>query len=130
MFGIILFRLLILILIIFLIVKTIRYIANPKRKLELAHEQKQFYFWDDHENVRKNFLITYKGALFEGEKYLGTTDNAFEVISVFLWAKDTNKLQGLEREDFFKIEEEVKKRYPNARIDWKNPIRSFLKNDL
>ncbi len=126
MFGVILFRLLILALIIFLIVKTIKYIANPKRKLELAHEQKQFYFWDIHENVRKNFLLTYKGVLFEGEKYLGTTDNAFEVVSVFIWAKDPDKLQGLEREDFLKIQEEVKKHYPNARIDWKNPIRNFL----
>ncbi|EKN67456.1 hypothetical protein M670_01321 [Schinkia azotoformans MEV2011] len=126
MFGVILFRLLILALMIFLIVKTIKYIANPKRKLELAHEQKQFYFWDIHENVRKNFLLTYKGVLFEGEKYLGTTDNAFEVVSVFIWAKDPDKLQGLEREDFLKIQEEVKKHYPNARIDWKNPIRNFL----
>lgn len=129
MFGVILFRLIILGLIIFLLIKIIKYIANPKRKLELAHEQKQFYFWDDHENIRKNFLITYKGVLFEGEKYLGTTDKAFEVISIFIWAKDTNKLQGLMREDFLKIEEEVKKRYPNATIDWKSPIRSFLKNN-
>lgn len=126
MFGVILFRLLILALMIFLIVKTIKYIANPKRKLELAHEQKQFYFWDIHENVRKNFLLTYKGVLFEGEKYLGTTNNAFEVVSVFIWAKDPDKLQGLEREDFLKIQDEVKKHYPNARIDWKNPIRNFL----
>ena len=111
---------------ILLIVKTIKYIANPKRKLELAHEQKQFYFWDIHENVRKNFLLTYKGVLFEGEKYLGTTNNAFEVVSVFIWAKDPDKLQGLEREDFLKIQDEVKKHYPNARIDWKNPIRNFL----
>lgn len=126
MFGVILFRLLILALMILLIVKTIKYIANPKRKLELAHEQKQFYFWDIHENVRKNFLLTYKGVLFEGEKYLGTTNNAFEVVSVFIWAKDPDKLQGLEREDFLKIQDEVKKHYPNARIDWKNPIRNFL----
>lgn len=126
MFGVILFRILIIALMIFLIVKTIKYIANPKRKLELAHEQKQFYFWDIHENVRKNFLLTYKGVLFEGEKYLGTTDNAFEVVSVFIWAKNPDKLQGLEREDFLKIQEEVKRHYPNARIDWKNPIRNFL----
>lgn len=126
MFGVILIRLFILALMIFLIAKTIKYITNPKRKLELAHERKQFYFWDIHENVRKNFLLTYKGVMFEGEKYLGTTDNAFEVISVFIWAKDPDKLQGLEREDFFKIQAEVKKSYPNARIDWKNPIRNFL----
>lgn len=129
MFGVILFRLLILALMIILIVKTVKYIINPKRKLELAHEQKQFYFLDNRENVRKNFLLTYKGVLFEGEKYLGTTDQAFEIVSVFIWAKDTSKLQGLNREDFLKIEEEVRKIYPNAKIEWKNPIRNFLKGD-
>lgn len=128
MFAVIFFRLLILALILFLIVKIIKYIANPKRKLELAHEQKQFYFWDDHANVRKNFLVTYKGVLFEGEKYLGTTDQAFEIVSIFIWAKDTAKLQGLKREDFLKIEGEVKRHYPNARMEWKNPIRNFLNN--
>ncbi|WP_458412266.1 sigma-w pathway protein ysdB [Schinkia sp. CFF1] len=128
MFAVIFFRLLILTLILFLIVKIIKYIANPKRKLELAHEQKQFYFWDDHDNVRKNFLITYKGVLFEGEKYLGTTDQAFEIVSIFIWAKDTDKLQGLKREDFLKIEADIKRHYPNARMEWKNPIRNFLNN--
>lgn len=129
MFGVILFRLLLFALIIFLIVKAIRYILNPKRKLELAHEHKQFYFWDKRDDVRKNFLITYKGVLFEGEKYLGTTDKAFEIVSIFIWAKDTNKLQGLKRDDFLTIEAELQKHYPNVVINWKNPIRSFLKNN-
>ena len=79
-------RFLLFALIIFLIYSAIKYLLNPKRKLELAHEQKQFYFLDYKNDVRKNFHLTYKGVLFEGEKYLGTTENAFEVVSVFYLA--------------------------------------------
>lgn len=125
---VVLFRLIIFALMIFLIYATIKYITNPKRKLAIAHEQKKFYMWDVHENVRKNFLLTYKGILFEGEKYLGTTNKAFEVVSITLWPKNTDKLQGLERSDFMQIEAEVRNRYPNAAIGWKSPIREFLKS--
>src|SRR5690606_41891769 len=74
--------------IIFLIYSAIRYLLHPKRKLELAHEQKKFYFLDEPNNVRKNFLLTYKGVLFEGEKYLGTTEDAFDVVSVFVFPRN------------------------------------------
>lgn len=120
-------RLLLFALIIFLIYSVIKYILNPKRKLELAHEQKRYYLFDDINNVRRNFLITYKGVLFEGEKYLGTTDNAFEVVSVFIWPHSTAALKGLVKEDFLFIENKVKESYPNAKIDWKSPIKEFLK---
>jgi hypothetical protein len=123
---VLLLRLLLIVLIIFLIYSGFKYLFNPKRKLELAHEQKQFYFLDDHANVRKNFLLTYKGVLFEGEKYLGTTTNAFEVVSIFIWAESTGTLKGLSVEDFSFIEEKVKKRYPYAKIDWKSPIKELL----
>src|SRR5690554_1286891 len=81
-------RFLIFALIIFLIYSLIKYVINPKRKLELAHEQKKFYVFDHKNDVRKNFLLTYKGVLFEGEKYLGTTDDAFEVVNIFIWPHD------------------------------------------
>ncbi|PGT91262.1 sigma-w pathway protein ysdB [Bacillus sp. AFS040349] len=123
---VIILRLLLIIIILFLLYSGFKYLFNPKRKLELAHEQKQFYFLDDKENVRKNFLLTYKGALFEGEKYLGTTTNAFEVVSVFIWTKSTSSLQGLTLDDFTYIEEEVKKRYPFSKVDWKSPIKELL----
>src|SRR5690606_36281280 len=93
-------RLLFFAAIIFLLFKTVTYIVNPKRKLELAQEQKRFYFLDDSENVRKNFFLTYKGALFEGEKYLGTTEYAFEVVSISMLIKNTAALHGLAYEDF------------------------------
>ena len=90
----ILIRLLLFALILFLLYRMVKFIINPKRKLELAHEQKRYYFLDDQNNVRKNFLLTYKGVLFEGEKYLGTTDNAFDVVSIFIWPHSVSSLMG------------------------------------
>lgn len=113
-------------LIIFLIYSVIKYILSPKRKLELAHEQKKFYFLDNQENVRKNFHLTYKGVLFEGEKYLGTTEHAFEVVSVFIWPRSTPSLKGMVRDDFLFIERKIHEHYPNAEIDWKSPVKEFM----
>lgn len=121
-----LLRLLILAAIIFVLYSLIKYLLNPKRKLELAHEQKKFFFLDDRENVRKNFLLTYKGVLFEGEKYLGTTDTSFDVISIFVWTPTPNKLIGFTKEDFQFIEVKIKEAYPYAALDWKSPIKEFV----
>ena len=129
MFFIILIRLALLALIIFIIYSIFKYLLNPKRKLELAHEQKNFFLLDQKNNVRKNFLLTYKGVMFEGEKYLGTTEKSFEVISIFIWPKNPEKLEGLKKQDFSFIHKEVRKQYPDAMIDWKSPIKEFLKED-
>jgi cbb3-type cytochrome oxidase subunit 3 len=120
------FRILLLALILFLVYYLIKYIFNPKRKLELAQEQKKYYFFDDQNNVRKNFLLTYKGVLFEGEKYLGTTSDAFEVVSIFIWPRNLASLKGLSKDDFLFIEENVREQYPTAKIDWKSPIKELL----
>ncbi|WP_078379459.1 sigma-w pathway protein ysdB [Sutcliffiella halmapala] len=126
---IILIRLAMIALVIFIIYSIFKYLLNPKRKLELAHEQKNFYLLDQKNNVRRNFLLTYKGVLFEGEKYLGTTDKAFEVISIFIWPKNPEKLKGLKKQDFAFIQKEVRKQYPDALIDWKSPIKEFLQEE-
>jgi hypothetical protein len=126
-----LIRLLILALIIYLFYRSIKYIIDPKRKLELAQEQKRFYFLDDQENVRKNFYVTYKGVLFEGEKYLGTTEDSFEVVSIFVWVNNVSSLKGLGYEDFQYVQNEIKERYPKAKIDWKSPIHELMrKSDI
>ncbi len=122
-------RLILFLIIIFLLYTAIKYMLSPRRKLELAHEQGKFYFFDDPRNIRKNFLLTYQGVLFEGEKYLGTTERAFEVVSIFIWPKKTDDLHGLQREDFLTIEEAVKKQYPAALIDWKSPVKEFLERE-
>lgn len=121
-----LIRIVIIMLIIYIFYRGIRYLLDPKRKLDEAYEQGQYYFYDDVKNVRKNFFISYNGALFEGEKYLGTTDNAFEVVSIFVFVHDAMKLQGFSKEDFYYLEKEIKMNYPNASINWKNPIENLM----
>ena len=122
-------RLLILALIIYAFYKILRYLFDPKRKLDEAYEKEQYYYYDEVKNVRKNFFITYKGALFEGEKYLGTTDQAFEVVSIFIWTKDPAKLQGLTKDDLRFLQNEIKMNYPDAKINWKSPIEQLMQDD-
>ena len=121
-----LIRIVIIMLIIYIFYRGVRYLLDPKRKLDEAYEQGQYYFYDDVKNVRKNFFISYNGALFEGEKYLGTTNNAFEVVSIFVFVHDPMKLQGFSKEDFYYLEKEIKMNYPNASISWKNPIEKLM----
>lgn len=123
---IILFRFLILLAAILLIYTAYKYIMNPKRKLELAQDKKQFYFLDDPDNVKKNFLLTYKGVLFEGEKYLGTTENSFDVVSISVWTSQPNHLKGFERNDLYFVEREILIHYPHASVEWKNPVNKLV----
>ena len=102
---------------------------TQREKLELAHEQKKFYFLDDQNNVRKNFVLTYNGVLFEGEKYLGTTTDFFDVVSIFVFPRNVNSLKGLTKNDFKIIEQHIQKHYPTAEIDWKSPIKEFMNNN-
>ncbi|MBM6617516.1 sigma-w pathway protein ysdB [Bacillus sp. RD4P76] len=124
---VILLRLLILVAIIVLVYAGFKYVINPKRKLELAQEHHQFYFLDDSRNVHKNFLLTYKGALFEGEKYLGTTSHSFEVVTISMSVKNSAKLQGFTKDDFNMIEKKINSSYPHAKVNWKSPMRELLK---
>ena len=123
-----LIRLAVIALIIYVFYKAIRYITDPKRKLDEAYERGHYYFYDDVKNVRKNFFISYKGALFEGEKYLGTTDDAFEVVTIFVGARDAATLQGFSRKDFEYLQQEILLNYPSAKINWKQPIEKLMHN--
>ena len=123
-----LIRLAVIALIIYVFYKAIRYITDPKRKLDEAYEKNQYYFYDDVKNVRKNFFISYKGALFEGEKYLGTTEDAFEVVTIFVGARDAATLQGLTKKDFEYLQQEILTTYPNAKINWKQPIEQLMRD--
>ncbi|UJF28149.1 sigma-w pathway protein ysdB [Planococcus sp. 107-1] len=120
-------RLIVIALIIYLFYRLIRYVVDPKRKLDAAIEANTYYFYDDVKNVRKNFFITLRGAVFEGEKYLGTTEDAFEVVSIFVWAENPDMLQGFTKEDFYFLEKEIQMNYPAAKINWKNPIEQLMK---
>ncbi len=123
-----LIRLAVIALIIYVFYKAIRYITDPKRKLDEAYEKGQYYFYDDVKNVRKNFFISYKGALFEGEKYLGTTEDAFEVVTIFVGARDAATLQGFTKRDFEYLQQEILLNYPSAKINWKQPIEKLMRN--
>ncbi len=122
-----LIRLIVLALIIYLFYRLIRYIVDPKRKLDSALESGNYYFLDDVKNVRKNFFIAIRGVLFEGEKYLGTTEHAFEVVSISVWVENPDQLQGFTKEDFYFLEKEIKMNYPDAEIHWQGPIQRFMK---
>ncbi|WP_026569747.1 MULTISPECIES: sigma-w pathway protein [Sediminibacillus] len=119
---VLLFRLLIFIAMVMLLYTIYKYLINPNRKLEVAREKKDFYFLDEPDNIKKNFLMTYKGFIFEGEKYLGTIEDSFDVVNISIHAHYPGELKGLERKDLYFMEEEVLIRYPYATIEWKHPI--------
>ena len=124
-----LIRILVLALIIYLIYRFVRYMLNPRRKLDAAVKAKTFYYWDDIKNVQKNFFIAYNGVLFEGEKYTGTGADAFKVVSIFAWTHELKKLMEFSREDVHFLEQEIAKNYPDADINWKNPIEQLIKKE-
>ncbi|ANU25700.1 sigma-w pathway protein ysdB [Planococcus versutus] len=124
-----LIRLIVLALIIYLFYRLIRYIVDPKRKLDTALESGSYYFLDDVKNVRKNFFVALRGVLFEGEKYLGTTENAFEVVSISVWVENPDRLQGFTKEDFHFLEKEINMNYPDAKISWQNPVEQLMKHN-
>jgi hypothetical protein len=93
----------------------------------VAHQNKHFFLLDEYKNVRKNLLVTQKGVLFEGEKYLGTADNAFRVIHIKLWPHKNSELHGLDVNDFFEIEKKLFERYPYATIEWSSPVKELMR---
>lgn len=98
---------------------------NSSRKLETARKHKRFLLLDD-EDIRKNFIVTYQGAVFVGEKYMGEKDNGVDVVSVFIWPDNTAALKGLIKEDFTFLTEKIHQKYPNADIHWKSPMKGIF----
>jgi len=120
-------RMILFIWIIVIAYLIINYIFNPKRKLELAQQKGDLFILDDPKNTRKNMLITYKGALFEGEKYLGTADEAFRIIHIKIWTDDKTKLHGISKQDLIDIEQIIIDSYPYALIEWASPMKELIK---
>lgn len=116
-----------LILLAFIIYWIAGIIFSGPRKLAAAKNQKRFFLLDDKSNPRKNFLLTYKGAVFEGEKYLGITGDSFSVISISLYPKDADKLNGMTHEDFLFIQSELAKSYPHSSIEWSGSAKEHLR---
>ncbi|EZH66769.1 sigma-w pathway protein ysdB [Bacillaceae bacterium JMAK1] len=103
-----------------------RYATNSSRKLEVAHKRQEFYFFDDPDDARKNFLITYRGVMFEGEKYVSVAESSFEVVRIVMDPKRTERIEGLGYEDFLYLESEVKQRYSYAHVEWRSPIKQLM----
>ncbi|APC48069.1 hypothetical protein [Virgibacillus halodenitrificans] len=127
---VVLFRILILVSIALLIYTWVQYYKNPQRKLRIAKESKEFYFVDQANNSKKNLQFVYKGCFFEGEKYLGTTEDSFEVVNINITVNDHLELRGLTRDDLYFLENEILLRYPYAKITWKHPINKLLLTTL
>lgn len=127
---IILFRILILISIILLVYTFYQYYRNPKRKLQIAKTNHDFYFLDEPDNSKKNFQFVYKGCSFEGEKYLGTTEQAFDVVDIHVYVQEPMELKGLTRQDLYFLEKEILTRYPYSKIEWKHPVDKLVLTPL
>lgn len=122
-------RLIVIALILYVAYRLARYMMDPKRKIESAVTTGTFYFEDDTRNARKNFYIAYQGILFTGEKYMEAGKNAGLVESIFVWMEDPEKLHALTKEDFRYLEAVIRKNYPEAQINWKNPIEQVLREE-
>lgn len=120
-----LLRFVLLFFIIFLFYLGVKLLFQSSRKLESARKHKRFLFID-HNDVRRNFQLTYKGAVFSGEKYMGTVNNTFDVVSISIWPENTASLKGMVKDDFFYLDQKILEHYPNAEINWKSPVKEFL----
>jgi len=106
-----------------------RYFLHPFRKLNHAIEGKRTMMMDDKRNVHRNILLVYQGVLFEGEKYMGTKDQAFQIVKIHMWARKNEELVGFKKKDFDEIMAMLHSSYPHAEISWKSPIRELLQNE-
>ncbi|WML40793.1 sigma-w pathway protein ysdB [Neobacillus sp. OS1-2] len=120
-----LLRFVLLFFIIFAVYMGVKLLFQSSRKLESARKHKRFLLLD-HDDVRRNFHLTYKGAVFAGEKYMGTANNTFDVVSISIWPENTASLKGMVKDDFYYIDKKIREYYPNAEISWKSPVKEFL----
>nr|GGG62034.1 sigma-w pathway protein YsdB [Virgibacillus oceani] len=123
---VILFRILILIAIALLMYTVYQYYRNPMRKLRIAKTRDEFFLLDELQNSKKNVQFVYKGCLFEGEKYVGTTEDSFEVVNIHVYTPEPDDLRGITRDDLYFLEKELLIRYPYAKIEWKHPINKLI----
>jgi len=120
------FRFILLIVFVVSFIWIISYMINPKRKLQTALESGTTLLMDNRKSVHQNLMLAYKGVLFEGEKYMGTTEDAFHIIKIHLWPKTKDNLIGLDKGDFKQIEQIIQNYYPYSQVLWGTPVREFL----
>ena len=123
---VLIFRALLFILLVISLYWSFMFLLNPQRKLAQALEEGRTLIMDDQKVVHRNMLIAFKGVLFEAEKYMGTTEEAFQIIKIHVWPRDNQKLVGLEKKDFQQLEKIIEARYPYADVSWKSPIKELF----
>ncbi|MFS0780643.1 sigma-w pathway protein ysdB [Bacillus sp. 1P06AnD] len=106
-----------LLLILFLYC-SVGYIMSPARRLNKAKRQRRFYLLDDFSNPMKNFLLTYKGFLMEGEKYADRLESG-NVVTIHIWHCQQKAVNKLTDSDIRYIEDSLNSHYPEAEIEWK-----------
>lgn len=114
-------------LILYFLYLFIKTTGTPNRKFRYAVKQKCFYIMDDKKNVRKNFLLTYKGFIFEGEKHTGSGKKTFAVDSIYIWIQNTGDLGQIKLADILFIEKKILKQYPRAKINWNHPFFELMR---
>ncbi|NPC93682.1 sigma-w pathway protein ysdB [Bacillus sp. WMMC1349] len=123
---VIILRLALSVLFIYVIYRTVLFLRNPDRRLKSAQAKEYFYFLDDQKNTRKNLKITYKGVLFEGTKHIPAKDHPLFIHTIFIWTQaPEEKLQSFTSTDFTELENKIKQRYPDCKIDWDASIQKW-----
>lgn len=111
--------------IFYFLYKGVKRFLHPARKLRSSQKHKQFFLLDEKHNARKNFTLTYKGFLFEGEKYLRDGEDTESVNSILISAVSPADAESLTQADLFYIEEQVKQHYPEAEVEWEEPLQTL-----
>ncbi|QHZ47999.1 hypothetical protein [Bacillus sp. NSP9.1] len=120
---VIMIRLALLALLIYAVYRIVQFLGSPDRRLKTAQAKKHFYFFDERKNTRKNFRLTFKGVLFEGEKHIPSKDHPLFIHTVFVWTESPEeKLGAFTAADFSELEEKIKQRFPDCKIDWDSSI--------
>lgn len=121
-----LFRIFIFVTLCIFIYSAYQYYHNPLRHLRKAKQKNTFFLLDDINNTKQNLQFVYKGCSFEGEKYVGTTKDAFVVANINIIVQEPSELIGLTKDDLIYLEQEIHQSYPHAIIKWKHPINQLL----
>lgn len=114
-----LMRIALIFLLVFLLYSIMSYISSPDRKLLAAKRNKQFFLLDDPANPLKNLFLTYKGILFEGEKYIDSLHSG-KVVTIHIWHCRHKTIDKLSLPDQKVIERALIDVYPEAEVEWKN----------
>ena len=109
--------------IIFFLYKGIKQFLSPQCKLYSSQKHNQFFLLDERHNARKNFTLTYKGLLFEGEKYLRNGNDPESVCSILISAASPTDAACVTKDELLYIQEQINLHYPEAEVDWEEPLQ-------